>query len=74
MRQTDSKDDDISLLSQLQNTLARYPGKDIIQLTIVTPEETTDLVLQQKSNYCPELAADIQRALGDNSLQLSEVK
>jgi len=74
LKQTDSQDDDISLLSQLQNIFGRYPGNDSIQLTIVTSEETTDLVLQQKSGYCPELAAEIQRVLGDNSLQLSEVK
>ena len=74
MKQTDSKDDDIGLLSQLQNILGRYPGNDSVQLTIVTSEETTDLVLQQKSNYCPELASEIQTILGENSLQISDVK
>jgi len=74
IKQTDSQEDDISLLSQIKNILVRYPGNDSVQLTIVTEEETTDLVLRQKSNYCPELATAIQEVLGDNSLRLSEIK
>lgn len=74
INQTDSTDEDLGLLSQVKDILSRYPGNDTVQLTIVTAEETTNLALRQKSNYCPELAQEIGSILGDNNLKLLEAK
>ncbi|MBM3154030.1 MAG: DNA polymerase III subunit alpha [Chloroflexi bacterium] len=74
MNQTDSTNKDLKLLSQVKDTLSRYPGNDTVQLIIITAEETTTLALPQKSNYCLELAQEICNMLGDNSLKLLETK
>lgn len=71
--QTDKAEEDAGRLHQVREVLSRYPGQDTVQLTIVSTEETINLELPNTTSYCPELAQEINRILGDNSLRLEEV-
>ncbi len=74
INQTDKTEDDISQLCNIKEVLSRYPGKDKVQITIITPEETFKLKMPLTTNYCTELAQEITRILGNNNLQLEEIK
>lgn len=72
MNQSDNTEDDVSRLHQVKDILSRYPGKDKVQFTLVTPEETVHMKLPNTTNYCPELKREIASILGDNCLKLEE--
>jgi DNA polymerase-3 subunit alpha len=72
MNQSDNTEDDVSRLHQVKDILSRYPGKDKVQFTLVTPEETVHMKLPETTNYCPELQREIASILGDNCLKLEE--
>jgi DNA polymerase-3 subunit alpha len=69
---SDEADEDLTRLSQVMDILNQYPGQDTVMLTVVTTEETVNMKLPNTISYCPELAQEINSALGDNSLRLEE--
>ncbi|HIE17829.1 MAG TPA: DNA polymerase III subunit alpha [Dehalococcoidia bacterium] len=70
--QTEKGEDDVTRLHQVMDTVIRYPGKDTVLLSIVTPKETISMKLPDTTNYCPELVQEINSILGDNSLIVEE--
>jgi DNA polymerase-3 subunit alpha len=72
--QTDKTEEDVKRLNQVMDILSRYPGQDIVVLSILTGEETINMKLPNTTNYCPELAQEVDSILGDNSLRLKDGK
>ncbi len=74
INQSDKAEEDEKRLHQVTDVLSRYPGQDIVQLVILTPEQMVSLELPKTTNYCPELAQEINNILGANSLRLEETE
>ena len=72
INQSDKAEEDVTRLHQVMDVLSRYPGEDTVRLIIVTTEKTVNLELPNTTNYCPELAQEINSVLGDSSLRLEE--
>jgi len=70
--QSDDADKDIKSFEQVLATLNRYPGKDPVFLSINTFKETINMRLPNKINFCSELALEISRLLGENSIKVEE--
>ncbi len=64
--QSDDAKKDIRLLEQVLATINRYPGRDPVFLAITTETETIHMKLPNKASYCPELALELNRLLGDS--------
>jgi len=74
INQSDKAEDDVSQLQNVKEVLSHYPGKDKVQITIITPEETFNLKMPQTVSYCTELAQEITSILGNNSIRLDETR
>lgn len=74
IRITQSDDDakDIKRLEQVLSIISLYPGKDTVFLAIITPQEVINMKLPNKVSFCTELELEINRILGENSLEIEE--
>jgi len=68
----DNAEGDIKRLEQILAALSRYPGRDTVFLAITTDTKTVNMKLPNKVGYCPELAIEISRVLGDNSIRVEQ--
>jgi DNA polymerase-3 subunit alpha len=71
---SDSREDEeaVSRLNNIIDTLARYPGQDIVQLAILNNDNTINLELPTIS-YCPEVVREIKEIIGDNTITLEKI-
>jgi len=67
--QTDKTDEDVARFNEVMETLSRYPGQDMVLISISTPDESVNMKIPNTINYCPELAKEINGILGENSLR-----
>ncbi len=73
INESDEDEEGVTRLHRVREVLGRYSGEDTVQLTIVAGEKTVRLALPNRTNYCPELAQDLNSVLGANTLRVEEV-
>ena len=74
IHQNDKAKEDILRLHQIRDILGRYPGQDVVHLIIASAEETVHLELPGKTNYCTELAQEINSILGSGNLKVEDIE
>jgi DNA polymerase-3 subunit alpha len=67
--QSDRMEEDVTRLKDVMDALSRYPGQDIVVISVITPDESVNMKMPNTINYCPELAKEIDGILGENSLK-----
>jgi hypothetical protein len=51
--------------------LKSYPGQDRVSLAVVSDDEVTNLEMPETTiNYCPELAGELSRIVGESNFRL----
>jgi len=71
INQSDNTEKDIQCLHRVMEILRNYPGRDRVCLTVVNEDEVTNLEMPQTTiNYCPELATELSRIVGENSIRV----
>ena len=73
INESDGDEEDVTRLHRVREILGRYSGQDTVQLIIVTTEKTVNLELPNTTDYCPELAQELNSILGDNNLRVEQV-
>ena len=75
IKQSDEAEEDVIRLRQIIDILSRYTGDDVVHLSIVGNERVVNLKMANTTtNYCPELAEEISKVLGNNCLRLEEIR
>jgi len=73
IKQTEEVEKDIERLRQVIDILKNYPGQDTVSLAVDTGEEMTTLEIPKTTiSYCPELATELSRILGEGNLRLEQ--
>ena len=69
--QSDDAGKDIELLRSVMDTLRDHPGRDMVSLIVVGDGEIVNLeVPELKVNYCPELAGELSKLVGEDGFRL----
>ncbi len=69
---SDNAEEDIKRLEQVLAVLNRYPGRDTVFIAITADTQTINMKLPNRAGYCPELALEISRVLGDESVRIEQ--
>jgi len=73
IKQTEEIEKDVERLRQVIDILKNYPGQDAVSLAINTGEEIANLEIPKTTiSYCPELATELSRVLGEGNLRLEQ--
>jgi len=73
IKQTEEIEKDVERLRQVIDILKNYPGQDTVSLSINTGEEIANLEIPKTTiSYCPELATELSRILGEGNLRLEQ--
>jgi len=71
INQSDNASEDIERLHRIMDTLKSYPGQDRVSLAVVGDGGVTNLDMPElKVNYCPELAGELSKLLGEGGFRL----
>ncbi len=63
---------DIQCLHKIMDLLNSYPGQDRVSLTVFSDGEVTNLEMTKTTvNYCPELARELSKIVGESNLRLA---
>ncbi|NWF77283.1 MAG: DNA polymerase III subunit alpha [Chloroflexi bacterium] len=71
INQSDDAEKDIERLQKIMNILKNYPGQDKVSLAVVSDDEVTNLEIPETTiDYCPELARELSKIVGESNLRL----
>ena len=72
IKQSDDAEKDIERLHKIMDILKSYPGQDRVSLAVVSEDEVTNLEMPEATiNYCPELAEELSRIVGESNFRLA---
>ena len=72
MNQSDDAGKDIERLHQVMEVLRSYPGQDKVSLAVTGDGEVTNLEMPNIAvGYCQDLADELIRVVGENSVRLA---
>jgi len=73
IKQTEETEKDVEHLREVIYILKNYPGQDMVSLVINTGEELTNLAIPNLTiDYCPELATELSKILGEDNWRLEQ--
>jgi len=71
INQSGDAEKDIECLHKIMDILKSYPGQDRVSLAVVSENEVTNLEIPETTiNYCPELAGELSRIVGESNFRL----
>jgi hypothetical protein len=71
INQSNDAQKDIERLQNIMNILRKYPGQDRVSLAVLSDDEVTNLEIPETTiNYCPELARELSKIVGESNLRL----
>ncbi len=71
VNQSGDAEKDVECLHKIMDVLKSYPGQDRISLTVLSDGEITNLEMPNITvNYCPELAGELSRIVGESNFRL----
>jgi DNA polymerase-3 subunit alpha len=71
INQSDDAEKDVERLHKIMDILKNYPGQDRVSLAVVNEDEVTNLDIPETTiNYCPELAGELSRVVGESNFRL----
>jgi len=71
INQSDDAEKDIECLHKIMDILKGYPGQDRVSLAVVSEYEMTNLEIPEITiNYCPELARELSKIVGESRFRL----
>ena len=71
INQSGDAEKDIERLHKIIDILNGYPGQDRVSLAIISDGEVTNLEMPETTvNYCPELARELSKIVGENNFRL----
>jgi DNA polymerase-3 subunit alpha len=71
INQSDDAEKDIECLHKIVGILRGYPGQDRVSLAVVSEDEMTNLEIPEITiDYCPELARELSKVVGESNLRL----
>jgi len=72
INQSGNAEEDIGRLHKIMDILKSYPGQDRVSLTVISEDEVTNLEIPETTiNYCPELAGELSRIVGESNFRLA---
>jgi len=70
--QSGDAEKDIQCLHKIMDILKSYPGQDRVSLAVISGGEVTNLEMPETTiNYCPELARELSKIVGESNFRLS---
>ena len=74
INQSGDAEKDIECLHKIMDILNSYPGQDRVSLAVVSDGEVTNLEMPETTvNYCPELARELNKIVGESNFRLSSL-
>jgi DNA polymerase-3 subunit alpha len=71
INQSDDAEKDIECLHKIMGILRGYPGQDRVSLAVVSEDEMTNLEIPEITiDYCPELARELSKVVGESNFRL----
>jgi len=71
INQSGDAEKDIERLHKIMGILRSYPGQDRVSLAVVSEDEVTKLEIPETTiNYCPELAGELSKVVGESNFRL----
>ena len=72
VNQSGDAEKDIECLHKIMDILKSYPGQDRVSLAVISDGEVTNLEMPETTiNYCPELARELSKIVGESNFRLS---
>jgi len=72
INQSGDAEKDIERLHKIIDILNGYPGQDRVSLAVISDGEVTNLEMPETIvNYCPELARELSKTVGESNFRLS---
>jgi DNA polymerase-3 subunit alpha len=72
INQSGDAEKDIERLHKIIDILNGYPGQDRVSLAVISDGEVTNLEMPETIvNYCPELARELSKIVGESNFRLS---
>ena len=72
INQSGDTEKDIECLHKIMEILNSYPGQDRVSLLVVSDGEVTNLEMPETTvNYCPDLAIELGKTVGESNFRLS---
>lgn len=70
LRETDNKDLDVNILTQLVGILREFPGNDLIHLNIIVADQPIDVIMPQKAEFSENFKQEVENILGKGKMSV----
>jgi hypothetical protein len=70
LRETDNKDLDVNILTQLVGILREFPGNDLVHLNIIVADQRIDVIMPQKAQFNDKFRQEVENILGEGKMSI----